>query len=70
MLEKCVEQLFNVLPAILCVVVGYWMGWKSARPEDPLVKRTVDQGPTDEPEGDIWTDAMKDPESEERVKTI
>ena len=66
MLEKCVEQLIFVIP----VIIGFLMGYKAARPEDPIVKRRVNQGPTDEPEGDPFTDAMRVPDAEERVKTI
>mgnify|MGYP000200461201 CR=1 FL=1 len=66
MLEKCVEQLINVVP----VIIGFLMGFKAARPDEKLIKWKVNQGPTDEPDGDPFNDAMRVPDEEERVKTI
>lgn len=66
MLEKCVE----IGLMLLCVIIGFFMGFKAARPEDKLINYHPDQGSTDEPEGDIWQDAMRKPDEDERVDTL
>jgi len=63
------EKLIFMGIAILCVVIGYFMGLKSARPDEKLITRHRDQGSTDEPEGDIFNDAMIPPGDDERVDT-
>jgi len=66
MLEKCVE----IGLMLLCVIIGFLMGFKAARPEDKLINYHPDQGSTEEPEGDIWQDAMRKPDEDERVDTL
>ena len=56
------EKLIFMGIAILCVVIGYFMGLKSARPDEKLITLHRDQGSTDEPEGDIFNDAMLSPD--------
>ena len=61
------------LIVIASVVVGYFMGFKSARPDQKLITRDPDMGPTEDDGGDLWSDAMQKPEpieAEERVGTV
>ena len=63
--------ILGVLGVWGSVFFGFLMGWKAARPEDKLIKREFNPGPADEPEGDIWQDAMMtEEEKEERISTI
>jgi len=53
------------------VIMGFLMGWKAARPNDKLITREFNPGSTDEPEGDIWQDAMMtEAEKDERISTV
>lgn len=51
---------------ILCVCIGFLMGMKSARPDEPIIKREFDPGPTDDPGGDIWQEALTPAEDDTR----
>jgi hypothetical protein len=67
----CVELIVVMGFTVVCVVIGYLMGLKAARPDEKLITRQFDPGPPIEPEGDIWQDAMKAPEDmNERIKTV
>jgi len=55
---------------MLAVLLGFWMGWRIARPETPLVDRKFDPGPTDIDDKDIWREALTPPPREKGVPTI
>jgi hypothetical protein len=68
-----VNSLVPVVVFFFGIAAGYWMGRNSA--ERPFVQqtinKTVDQGSKDEPEGDVFVEAMIRPEtSEEKEKGI
>ena len=65
------DLLIIVVAVLVCVLAGYIMGFKAARPDDPILSpHYPDQGSKDEPDGDIWRDAMtKSPDMDERIKT-
>lgn len=68
-----VEQLVLSGTVIVAVIVGFVMGFKAARPDEKLITRDPDMGPTEDTGEDIWTDAMQklEPvEAEERVETM
>ena len=70
-MEQLISAIIIAGVTLVSVVIGFLMGWKVARPEDKLIKREFNPGPTDEPEGDIWQDAMMtEEEKEERISTI
>ena len=64
-----------VVLIIGCILMGYWMGRNSAergfRSESAANEsRPSSQGSHDEPEGDIFEDAMEIRELDQRVPTI
>jgi len=71
MMEDVLKVFIGVVLGWVSTFIGYYMGRKTVRPDEPLFKREFNPGPTDEPEGDIWQDAMmKEEEKEERISTI
>jgi len=54
---------------VLILVAGYWMGRKT-KTDEPIYQPKVDQGSTEEPEGDIIADNLYENEKEERKPTI
>jgi len=74
MLADLVDALAGVAIGFVGILLGYWMGRNSA--ERPFVQNTqpaqADQGSTEEPGGDIFTEAMVEPpEKEEKgIPTI
>jgi len=70
-LEQLISAVIIAGVTLVSVFIGFLMGWKAARPDDKLIERKFDPGPTDEPEGDPWQDAMMtEKEKEERISTI
>jgi hypothetical protein len=70
-LPETIQYMIHVGVCLVTVCVGFIMGFKAARPEDKLINREFDPGSTEEPEGDLWQDAMTAPEDvEERVRTL
>ena len=67
------EQLIFAGIVIVSVIIGFFMGLKSARPDEKLITRDPDMGPTEDDGNDIWSDAMQKAEpieAEERVGTV
>ncbi len=50
------------------IILGYWMGRKT-KTDEPIYTPKVDQGSTEEPEGDIIADNLYPDEKEERIST-
>ena len=65
MIEQLISAVIIAGVTLVSVVIGFLMGWKAARPEHKLIRYDFNPGSTDEPEGDIWQDAMT---SEEEKK--
>jgi hypothetical protein len=63
------EQLIFAGIVIMSVIIGYVMGFKAARPDDKLITRDPNMGPTEDDGNDLWSDAMQPIETEERVET-
>ncbi|MFH1593579.1 MAG: hypothetical protein ABID09_02650 [Candidatus Omnitrophota bacterium] len=65
-----IYQLLLVLAAaIILIGFGYAMGRNSAG--QPFTLKQFNPGPSKEPEGDLFNDAMSDtPEARERIKTF
>jgi len=68
-MDELIRVSGGMLLAAFLIFIGYLMGFKAARPDDKLITREFNPGSTDEPEGDIWQDAMKD-DKDERISTI
>ena len=65
--EAIVGGALLIIAILGSVSLGFFMGWKAARPNEPIIKpKPFDPGPTDEDEQDIWTDALTAPDEEER----
>jgi len=62
-METIFDQLIIAGVVLVAVWSGYFMGHRSST-DEPIIKRSPDQGSTDEP-GDMWQDVMAD-----RVETI
>ncbi len=59
--------LVLIVGILVSVTIGFFMGLKSARPDEPIIKpKPFDPGPTDEDEQDIWANALTEPDKEER----
>jgi len=69
--EPWIKQVVLTATVLVSVVIGFVMGFKAARPENKLIERERDPGSTEEPEGDLWQDAMTPPvDKDERVRTL
>jgi hypothetical protein len=69
-LEQLIEPLFIAGLVLVSVVTGFMMGFKAARPTEPLMKKTFDPGPTDLIDEDIFRDALEPPKEEEKERGI
>ena len=74
MINLTIVQIFTGIVGIsiltlLIISIGYLMGRKT-KTDEPIYQPKVDQGSTEEPEGDISADNLYDDEKEERVSTI
>ena len=67
MIDIFIVLILAVLGVWASVFLGFWMGWKAARPEEPLINKDFDPGPSDAPEDDIWQEALT---PEKGVSTI
>jgi len=63
-METIFDQLIIAGVVLVAVWSGYFMGHRSST-DEPIIRPNPDQGSTDEPDADMWQDAMAD-----RVETI
>jgi len=68
MLENIIYIALGISGLLGAVFMGYWMGRKTIT-DEPLVKREFDPGPPNEPDGDMWTEALTAPEEERGIPT-
>lgn len=64
------EVLVMQVVTLAAVAGGFWMGFKAKIPDKKLIERKFDPGSTDEPEGDVWAEALTKPAEDEEERGI
>lgn len=65
-----IEVLIIQAASIVAVAVGFFFGWRAKRPDAKLIDRKFNPGPAEEPEGDIFTEALEPPKDDEKERGI
>ena len=69
-MDQLVVVLIGGGIVLVSVSIGFFMGLKAARPDEKLISREFDPGSTEEPEGDIFNDALLPPEDKKGIPTL
>ena len=64
------NELFVLSVALVFLIAGYRMGVKKESRSEGILQKFKSQGSTDEPEGDLFNDQLRDYDTGERVDTI